>query len=157
MKTLKWPTAFQYIIVTLGFTIGIYFSMKSNQVHSESHKEIAFSTPICHGFINISSDSIIPQIRNLKVTKDPISGYNLHLETRNFQFTPVNVSKKHVSGEGHAHLLINGNKAARIYSNWFHIPELGYKIFELEVTLNANSHATMCINQQPISIKLSDL
>lgn len=157
MKILNWATAFQCIIVFIGIGIGIYFSMKSNQAHSESHKGIPFSSPMNHGIIDISNDPLIPELKNVKITKDPMSGWNLYLETKNFQFTPENASKKHIPGEGHAHLIINGEKAARIYSNWFHIPELEYEIFKLEVTLNANTHATMSIYEVPISIELSNL
>ncbi|MBL4710342.1 MAG: hypothetical protein JKY48_18075 [Flavobacteriales bacterium] len=155
MGKLKWPTVFQFMLLTLGFIVGIYFSMKSNRQHSESHKGIEFHAPMNYGFIDISSDSIIPELKNLKVTKDSMSGWNLHFDTKNFQFTPENASKKHIAGEGHTHLIINGDKAARIYSNWFHIPELGYQIVELELTLNANSHACMSVYEKPIPIRLN--
>ena len=56
MRVLKWPAVFQYIIVTLGVTIGIYLSMKSNPIHAKSHKGMVFSTPMNHGLLNISSD-----------------------------------------------------------------------------------------------------
>lgn len=157
MKILKWSKGFQFILIALGVTIGIHFSMKSNQRHAESHEGIIFHASMDHGYIDMSSDSIIPEIKKLKVVKDPMSGWNLHFETNNFRFAPENAGRKHTPGEGHAHLLINGNKVARIYSNWFHIPELGYEIFELELTLNANSHASMRIYEKPISIKLSNL
>ena len=109
------------------------------------------------GLIDIRDDSIIPKIENLKIIKDPVSGWNLHFDTKNFRFTPENVSTKHIPGEGHAHLIINGDKAARIYSNWFHIPDLVYEIIELEVTLNANSHAVMSLHETPISVELNNL
>ena len=157
MKTLKWSTLFQCIIITLGLTIGTFFSIKSKQLHAQSHIGIALHAPMDHGFIDISRDSIIPELNNLTVIKDPMSGWNLHFNTNNFKFTPEHIGRKHVAGEGHAHLLINGDKAARIYSNWFHIPQLEYDILELEITLNTNDHNIMCIREKPMVIKLSNV
>lgn len=156
MRKLKWQTVFQFVIVALGIIIGVYFSMKSNKMHAKIHEGLKLHTSINHGYIDISNDSIIPKLEKIEVIKDAMSGWNLHIYTKNFQFTPANVSSKHLPGEGHAHLIINGDKVARIYSDWFHIPELKYEINELEVTLNANSHAIMSINEKPISIKLEE-
>ena len=146
----------QYVFVTLGFIIGMYVSMKSSQTHSKSHASTGHHPSMNHDYVDISNDSIIPKIKNIKLFKDSMSGWNLHICTENFQFTPSKVGSKHTSSKGHAHLMINGNKFARVYSNWFHIPELGYKINELEVTLNTNSHAIMSINGKPIAIKLDN-
>ena len=41
---------------------------------------------------------------------------------------------------GHAHLYIDGQKIARIYSNWHHIKEIPAGAKELTVTLNSNEH-----------------
>jgi len=156
MKRLKWSIVFQGVIIIIGLIIGMHFSLKSNQLHTELYKEISFHASMHHGSMDISGDSIIPEIQNLKVVKDPISGWNLHFDTKNFKFTPQNAHQKHIPGEGHVHLLINGNKAARLYSNWFHIPKLGYELLTVEVTLNTNSHAAMSLNENPISIKLKN-
>ena len=153
MKTLKLQTIFQLTLIILGITIGVYFSIKSNQAHAETHDNIKYHPPMKHGYLDISNDSIIPELHKLEITKDPMSGWNLHIHTKNFQFTPKNAGSKHQPGKGHAHLMINGNKAARIYSNWYHIPQLNDEIKEIEVTLNANTHDVMSIYEKTTSHK----
>lgn len=157
MRTSNRATLFQGLVIALGVSIGIYFSIRSDNTHDEQHKNLVSHSSMNHGLIEISNDSIIPEIENVEIHKDPMSGWNLHLTTKNFQFTPQDVGSDHIPGKGHAHLMINGKKVARIYSNWFHIPQLEYPLDELEVTLNANSHATMSINDNPISFKVNDL
>ena len=146
----------QFILIALGVGIGIYFSNRSNIVHENAHKDFGSHTAMIHRYLDISNDTIIPEIINLEVARDTMSGWNLHLETKNFRFAPENVNSEHIPGQGHAHLFINGKKVARIYSNWYHIPELNFIINELEVTLNTNSHYIMINNERPVSIVLNN-
>lgn len=58
------------------------------------------------------------------VTAHPdLDGFNLEILTRNFRFSPENTGLHIEAVEGHAHLYVNGTKKARIYGNWFHLPE----------------------------------
>lgn len=156
MKNLKAQLIIQLTIIVLGIGIGLHFSMKSTSSHAATHLNTESHSTMNHGLLDISSDSIIPQIQKLKITKDPISGWNLNFQTAHFQFTPENASTKHEHGKGHAHLLINGKKVARLYANWFHIPELEYELNEVEVTLNSNTHAVLAIDGNPISTTLNN-
>lgn len=149
-------TVIQPVLIVLGITAGLYFSIKSTGMHAAAHMNNDFHTSMKHSQLNISSDSIIPEIITLEVTKDSMSGWNLFFKTTHFQFSPENASSKHICGQGHAHLLINGDKVARLYSNWFHIPELEYRINELEVSLNSNTHAVLAIDGNPISRKINN-
>ena len=79
-------------------------------------------------------------------------GYNLALEVRNYRFTPENVGAVAVANEGHAHLYINGQKIARLYSPWRHLPR---SLFHdgpnrLQVELNANDHSIWGVAGEPI-------
>lgn len=154
MRNLKLSTFIQFTLIAFGLTIGVYFSIKGSQKQAIGHSKSIAHTTMHHDYLDISNDSIIPELRKLEVTKDPMHGWNLHFETKHFRFTPEHVSSKHIPGEGHAHLMINGEKVARIYSNWFHLPIQDYEIRELEITLNSNSHAIMVNNEKIISIKL---
>lgn len=90
-----------------------------------------------------------PQL-GIALHKDPVAGWNLELVTENFEFTPEAAGLKNQPGEGHAHLHIDGKKAARIYSPWFHIGELVPGKHLIEVTLNANNHATLAVSGKPV-------
>lgn len=78
---------------------------------------------------------------SLEVTPDPTSGWNARLTTTNFKFTPEKASQDETEvGEGHAHIYRDGEKLARVYSEWFYIPTLPAGSSEISVSLNANSH-----------------
>ena len=87
----------------------------------------------------------------VEVHTDPVSGYNIELRTDNFTFAPSKAGEGHTEGEGHAHLYVNGQKIARVYSNWFHIGELAPGEHEIKATLNANSHEDLMFGDVPIA------
>ena len=154
MKILFNQTTLQVLLIVLGICGGIYFSILTSIAHNTNHEHV--ETTLCskHGYKEINNDSIIPQITNLKINKDAMSGWNLYFETKNFHLKPENLNAKHLPGQGHAHLLMNGQKVARIYSNWYHISNSDKTIQEVELILTTNSHETMTLNGQPIAKKL---
>lgn len=85
------------------------------------------------------SASEAPRLQ-IMVMPDPMSGWNVHLITERFTFSPQNASRDHVVGEGHAHIYLNGEKLNRVYSNWYHIDAMPDGENEVQVTLNANDH-----------------
>ena len=56
----------------------------------------------------------------------------------------------HVAGEGHAHVYVDGEKIARLYGPWLHIPSLSPGAV-VEVTLNANDHRPLAIGSGRIA------
>lgn len=87
------------------------------------------------------------------VTPDPMAGYNLHVMTQNFAFSPKNASGEHVTGEGHAHVYANGVKLGRLYANWMHIDSLPKGNVTIEVTLNSNDHRPLAVDGALISAR----
>lgn len=77
----------------------------------------------------------------LKMTPDSSGGWNLYIDTKNFNFTPEKIDQAPSVNEGHAHLYIDGFKMARIYSNWYHVKPLTAGEHQVRVTLNANDHS----------------
>jgi hypothetical protein len=77
---------------------------------------------------------------DLVVKEDPISGYNLRFVLSNFEFAPQRVGQQASFGEGHAHLYLDGEKIARIYNEWYHLPPLPEGSHELKVSLHGNGH-----------------
>ncbi|MEM9954526.1 MAG: hypothetical protein AAF846_23155 [Chloroflexota bacterium] len=92
-----------------------------------------------------------PTSVHLDVQPDPMSGWNVQIITEGFGFAPENASSAHIEGEGHAHLFLNGEQIARVYSEWYHIAHLPMGTHEITVTLNANSHETLTYNAQPLT------
>ncbi len=87
--------------------------------------------------------ALTPQLK-ISIDEDDMSGFNLHLQTNNFQLesprqeggTPSNIV------EGHAHLYINGTKIQRVYGEDVHIPgkHINEGVNQISVTLNGHDH-----------------
>ncbi len=114
--------------------------------HGHHHKPLEVST--------LDSSAPIPTI-NATITQDAMAGWNLHIQTENFVFTPEKVNLENIAGEGHAHLYINGHKLSRIYSEWYHLNDLRPGEYDLMVTLNANDHSPLAHQGKVISTTIS--
>jgi len=107
-----------------------------------------------HQKLDVSQMDSPPNLE-ISVIRDAMSGWNLKIATTNFAFAPDRVNGKHVMGEGHAHIYINGQKLARVYGSHFHIPALDAGEHLIEVTLNTNTHEEYAIGDERISRKVS--
>lgn len=90
----------------------------------------------------------------LALTPDTDNAMNLNIKTVGFNFTPQMVNSDPISGTGHAHIYLNGEKIGRAYSNWFHI-ESTQSGDVIRVTLNANNHAPWGANGQPFATEIT--
>ena len=86
----------------------------------------------------------------MRVEEDRVNGWNLHVGTANFEFTPEETGGESSALGGHAHLYINDEPQQRIYSTWTHLPELPPGTNEIRVTLNANGFETLTTQGTPI-------
>ena len=91
----------------------------------------------------------------LRVFPLPDGSFNLQLQTSNFTFTPQNIDKAPVLGEGHAHLYVDGVKIARLYGEWHHLPTLPPDSEVLSVSLYANNHQGFAVDGEKISSSVS--
>ena len=83
---------------------------------------------------------------NIALSKDPMSGYNLHVSVTDFEFSPQQASRANADGQGHAHVYVNGEKQGRLYGPWLHLAALPQGEVTVEVTLNANNHQPLSVN-----------
>ncbi|MCA9368338.1 hypothetical protein KC887_08875, partial [Candidatus Kaiserbacteria bacterium] len=95
-----------------------------------------------HPMLEVDPALPVPTV-TLEAVKDEKDGYNLHLVTTNYTFTPEAANSPPAANTGHAHLYVNGQKVARVYGEWFHLPaaDLAQGLNAVEVTLNANDHS----------------
>jgi hypothetical protein len=95
---------------------------------------------------------------SLDVKKDPTGGFNVQVMTTNFVWTPESASKKHIEGQGHAHVYLADQKIIRLYNNWFHLNTFQFATTSgeqlLRVELVGNDHAPITVNAQSISSEL---
>lgn len=105
-----------------------------------------------HPLINVKDDLPQPSVQHL-VLPDSKDGYNIQILTQNFAFTPARINDDNRDNEGHAHIYINGEKIARVYGHWYHVPssllQTGMNV--ISVTLNANDHSEWAIDNVPIT------
>ncbi|MFD3540310.1 hypothetical protein ACFWUQ_12525 [Streptomyces sp. NPDC058662] len=92
-----------------------------------------------------------PEVR-LTLRPDSEDGWNLQLDVRNFRFTPDSAGGAALPGAGHAHLEIDGRKAARLYGPWFHLPaaQVPEGARTLTVRLYADDHTAWAVSGKPV-------
>lgn len=105
-----------------------------------------------HPLREVNSALPAPTLTHL-VFPDAMDGYNIQILTEDFRFTPASINREVVDNEGHAHLYVNGEKIARVYSNWVHLPSglLEPGVNFVSVTLNANDHSEWAVNGAAIA------
>ena len=94
---------------------------------------------------------------SLVIQKDPTGGFNVQVKTTNFLWRPEMASMKHVPGEGHAHVYLDGRKIMRIYNEWFHLntyqfsTKPGEQLLSIEFV--GNDHAPYTIEGLPVGVE----
>ena len=105
-----------------------------------------------HGkIVNLPAGPAAPTL-DFELLKDAVGGWNLHIKTTHFDFSPETVNGANDAGRGHAHIYIDDQKLARVYGAWFHIAKLPAAPFTVNVTLNANDHGTLAVAGKPLSV-----
>jgi hypothetical protein len=90
----------------------------------------------------------------LDIQKDPTGGFNVQVVTTNFVWRPEMASMKHVPGEGHAHVYLDGRKIMRIYNEWFHLntyqfsTKAGEQLLSIEFV--GNDHSPYTVQGLPV-------
>lgn len=104
-----------------------------------------------HATLEVDVAKPVPSV-SVEAMKDAKDGYNLHIVTKNYKWTPEKVNQTPVQGEGHAHIYVNGEKIARLYGEWFNVPGavLQSGKNEIKITLNANDHSEWLNNGEHI-------
>ncbi len=157
--------AFALFVIGLAFGGGIGFVLSAandvtldGHVHADDHQlehhAVAGFSGTGHDHLEVLdlAESNAPTLA-VQITKDPDQGWNLHLMTTGFTFSPANVGRAHEPGAGHAHVYVNGRKVARLYGSWMHIATLPEGVVEILVTLNANDHRLLSVGGMPVEAR----
>lgn len=130
----------RYLFAAVNFIIlfvalAIPYQNLANKAFAKSQEEQA---KLAHPKLEVTDASVVPTIM-LHPYRDSKGGWNIHLMTTNFKFTPQNAGGDDVMGEGHAHIFVNNKKIGRVYGEWVHVT-LGKGINKVKVNLTTNSH-----------------
>ena len=116
--------------------------------HSDQDSHSNKSTSHTHGegeaLFSVAAEDA-PSVQ-ISVNEDAKSGWNVRLDTTNFNFTPGSINGDNVVGQGHAHLYVDGEKIGRLYGPDFHYDENFDGTREFRVTLNANDHSEFAVD-----------
>lgn len=145
------------LVIGLFFGTGLGFlAAASNGITLDGHDHnVTAGAAMDHGhahsqMIDLPEGADAPTI-DVVLHKDAVSGWNLQIITTNFSFTPEAVNQENKAGEGHAHIYVNGEKLARLYSPWMHIGKLPAGQVTVSASLNANDHSGLSVGQKPLS------
>lgn len=148
------------LLLTVGFLIAVMLGWNGQQIWQDRPVTGSDHATMHHGaggmahshteLLSLAEGPDAPRFE-IALDKDPVGGWNLHIISENFLFTPAAVNQTNVAGEGHAHIYVNGKKLARVYGDWFHIPSLPTGEVTLQVTLNANDHSPLAVGETALS------
>jgi hypothetical protein len=82
-------------------------------------------------------------------TADALMGVNVAIDTTGFRWAPEHASGEAVTGEGHAHLYVDGEKQGRLYGPDVHLG-LDPGEHEIRVTLNGNDHEDLLVDGEVV-------
>lgn len=108
-------------------------------------EDMSADTAVSHGahpMKEIEQGKPIPTVA-IEAIRDSKDGYNIHVITTNYTFTPETVGGTARANTGHAHLYVNDVKVARLYGSWFNLGNASLATGEnrIKVTLNADDHS----------------
>jgi len=81
----------------------------------------------------------------MTITEDSMKGWNVHVITTNFTFTPEQLDGATVAGDGHVHLYIDGHLIIML-GDWYHIDALTPGTHTIKVGLFNNDHSAYAVN-----------
>lgn len=100
--------------------------------------------------VDVPEGQVAPSAE-LNLNTDPAAGYNLHVDVSNFDFAAESVNGEHVSGEGHLHVYVDGEKVTRLYGEWYHL-SLSPGEHEVSVEFATNDHRSYAVDGTTISV-----
>lgn len=108
----------------------------------------AMSSGMMQKYIDVPAGDPVPTV-DFTIAKDVVGGYDVHVITTGFTFTPELINTAPVPDQGHAHLYIDGQLTI-LLAPWYHIPALTPGVHTIAVSLNANDHSVFAVAGQPI-------
>ena len=98
----------------------------------------------------VEFDGIAPSV-DVQIKRDGVSGWNVQVITENFEFAPENAGSDYITGQGHAHLYVDGQKITRLVDDWYHLDGFDAAGHEITVVLNSNDHRALTVDGQLVT------
>ena len=135
----------------LQFAALVAFAMVTSPVFAAGDKHEGHA----HGSAMVPDGQTAPTLA-IEAMADTKDGFNLHLRTAHFTFSPQNTGQASDAIEGHAHVYVNGTKIGRVYGAWTHLPakHFNHGSNQIRVTLNDNLHNDWSVNGNAIEASI---
>jgi hypothetical protein len=89
------------------------------------------------------------------LTTDASGRLAAQLETGRFEFAPDKAGQPHQPGRGHAHLYIDGAKAASVFAPAYDLPTLTTGTHQVAFGLMSNDHRAYAVDGRPIAVRFA--
>lgn len=145
-----------YLLMTSA--VLFFYKSKSDMLYQWAIEDASSNNPItnhCKQMVDVSHSDSIPEITLLEAIEEPMDmGYSLHAELKNWAFTPHQVGKPYQLNQGHIHVYIDGEKAGRMYSNWYYLGKLSKGRHKIAITINGDDHTAFTLGTKMIGKEL---
>ena len=131
-----------------GILNGVYLSV--TKVGEHGHGDDASASGQHAAMAHEPMESEVPISVSITTEVDDRGGVDVQVMTEGWRWTPDNVDGDHVTGEGHAHIYVDGVKIDRVYSPKYYLEPLEPGERQIRVTLNANSHEELTYNGKSV-------
>lgn len=140
-------SALYFLLITV--SVLFFYKAKSDLLYQWAIYDATHNNPMSmHSkrMVDVSNSAHIPEITHMEVIEEPMQmGYNLHVEVKNWKFTPQEAGKPYKENQGHIHIYIDGQKAGRMYSNWYYLGKLSKGHHKIAITINGDDHTALTI------------
>jgi hypothetical protein len=153
----------KFIIVALILLVIVLASILFTQIQRDASFKLPYTigSPVIPGTempagmimktFNVLPKEPTPTI-TFDFTQDSMSGWDVHVMTTNFTFTPEHLNGVPIAGEGHVHLYIDNNLIIML-GPWYHIDSLTPGVHNIRVGLFNNDHSAYSINGSNIEVQ----
>ena len=131
-----------------GMLNGVYLNVTKVAEHGHGEQEAATapsegshsSSGHHHSTEPGTIESEVPISISFTTEVDDHGGVDIQITTEGWLWTPDNVDGEHVTGEGHAHIYVDGVKIGRIYGPTYYLEGVEAGERQVRISLNSNSH-----------------
>lgn len=135
------------LVIILGVSLIEPYTESRSKVSSNDSSGASMNMPGMPAMVQktyeVPPGDPVPTV-DFDLMKDTLDGWDLHIITSNFTFTPEKINTDPESGEGHAHLYID-DQLIVVLGNWYHIDSIPPGRHTIRVSLNNNDHSVYSV------------
>lgn len=139
------------VLPVIALVVGVFMGVameKANPTFEDPHGHGAHDEHAQHELRNV--EGVAPSV-DLILHEVSEGEFVAQILTTNFRLSPLGVSGEDVSGEGHAHIYVDGEKKNRVLGEWYNLGKLSEGDREISVRLSSNDHFELAVDGEIIA------